>query len=408
MRVAAEVGTRPAACQSGAQRAVEERARQQRQHHNSSSELHRREAVAATVSHAYRAAIEQRERQRRAAAEEQAQQRAQWAAAAPAAGSRHGTNPAGRGRSPFSSTMPGSSSTMTGARGSSPITRAANGSGFDTSQGRDAHFWMLYALHYRRLYGVSTPADADDCWGRMAAAAAAAAADGGSPEDAAFAAAAADGASAHSSSNGRQPYSNVGAEAQQQGGGSGAADDREHSWACEAASSAYAYWRGFARQAAAGFGFAGSSEGAGTGGEDASQVQQQYQQQNQQQQYQQQQYQQQQNQQYQYQHQQSPRYSPMQPLVFVVPAGASVEQQVRAELAALLAASGGDLARFVSALGIPFERGHDSLHTLKNARRAAMLSLHPDRLLQQGERRQAWGHHATTLVNELWRASVGS
>ena len=85
--------------------------------------------------------------------------------------------------------------------------------------------------------------------------------------------------------------------------------------------------------------------------------------------------------------------------------GGSLEQQVQAELSALLAQSGGDLIGLVGALGIPFERAPDPRGSLRNARTAALLRLHPDKLQQAGARQQAFGHAATTLVNELWRAS---
>lgn len=258
-----------------------------------------------------------------------------------------------------------------------------------------ARFWMLYTSHYRRLYGGTAPADADDCWGRMAAAAAAAAADGGSLEDEFFAAAAAEGA-ASSSRQGPGPSSADAATAGQAGR---TPHEYEHSYFCQAASSAFAYWRDFARQAASGFGFASSfpgkeDEAGGSSSASSSANSHDHHRQE-------------------HTHKHSDRESWQQVDAGAAqggspaaPAAACLEQQVRAELAALLAASGGDLATFVSALGIPFERGPDATRTLKNARRAAMLSLHPDRLLQQGERQQLWGHHATMLVNELWHASV--
>lgn len=412
MRAVAELGARTAACQSGAHLAVEERARQQRQQHQHHlcAERQRREAVAATVNHAYRLAIEHRERQRRAAAEEAAAQRAQWQAAAAAAGSRHGTVPGGRRSvdSPPSYGSRGKSGSGSSAAVASAYPGAAHFHAASRSKDQ-ARFWMLYTAHYRRLYGGTAPADADDCWGRMAAAAAAAAADGGSPEDEFFAAAAAEGAA---SSSRHAPGSNHAGTATA-GQESSTYDDHEHSCFCQAASSAFAYWRDFARQAAAGFGFASSFPGAqgepsdsGSAGSASGTTGSQHQQHQDYQQHQQGTSQQQHNQHRQrwqqagaYAAQRAPR---------AAPAGASLEQQVRAELAALLAASGGDLAAFVSALGIPFERGPDATRTLRNARRAAMLSLHPDRLLQQGERQQLWGHHATMLVNELWHASVAA
>ena len=351
---AAEAPARGAgACRSGAQRAVEDRARQQRVAHQQAhlcAEWQRREAVAATVNHAYRAALEQRERQRRAAADAVASHREQWAAGA---GLRHGTAPGGMRHACFDGAGGASTGayTATTAAAAGAFGGSGGGDGAATApQGRDARFWMLYALAYRRLYGTSAPADADDCWGRMATAAAAAAADGADPAD--F----------------------FGGSAGELGG-----QQQGHSCFCDAATSAYAYWRDFAKQAAVGFRFKSYGGGADDGSAAGPRQQQQRRQQ-----------------------QQQPATAVPPPSS---PAGANVELQVRAELAALLAASGGDLAAFVSALGIPFERSQDAAHTAKNARRAAMLSLHPDRLLHQGAHQQAWGHHATTLVNELWRAS---
>lgn len=81
-----------------------------------------------------------------------------------------------------------------------------------------------------------------------------------------------------------------------------------------------------------------------------------------------------------------------------------MDQQVRAELATLLAHSGGDLLRLVTALGIPYQRADDRRGSLRNARTAVLLRLHPDKLLQQSERQRALGAAVTQLVNELWKA----
>lgn len=77
---------------------------------------------------------------------------------------------------------------------------------------------------------------------------------------------------------------------------------------------------------------------------------------------------------------------------------------MRGELAALLKQSGGDLVCFVAALGIQFEGGADRQASMRNARSAALLRLHPDKLLQSSARQQAFGAHATQMVNELWQA----
>ncbi len=417
VRAISELGARTAACQSGAHLAVEERARQQRQHHqlHLCAERQRREAVAATANHAYRLVIEHRERQRRATADEAAEQRAQWQAAAAAAGSRHGTAPGTRRSTATPASRHRSHSSSRGGSGAAVASAYPEAAWFHAaSRSKDqARFWMLYAAHYRRLYGGTAPIDADDCWGRMAAAAAAAAADGGSPEDEFFAAAAAQSAA----SNGRHAHGANNARDAAAGQENSTHEHEQHSCFCEAASSAFAYWRDFARQAAAGFGFASSFPGAqgepdasssstsgSTSGATGSYDNHRYQQQQQQQQGAGQQH----HNHHKRQHWQHAGAHAAWSTLPAAPAGASLEQQVRAELAALLAASGGDLATFVSALGIPYERGLDTRRTLKNARRAAILSLHPDRLLQQGERQQLWGHHATMLVNELWHASMAA
>ena len=94
--------------------------------------------------------------------------------------------------------------------------------------------------------------------------------------------------------------------------------------------------------------------------------------------------------------------------LFGAAVGSSMEHQVQAELAALLAQSGGDLLRLVAALGIPFPPAADRRGSLRNARAAALLRLHPDKLVQRTEREQVFGLLATKLVNELWKAGSAS
>lgn len=88
-------------------------------------------------------------------------------------------------------------------------------------------------------------------------------------------------------------------------------------------------------------------------------------------------------------------------------AAGSLEEQVRAELAAALEQARGDLLRFVAALGIEFERASDRRSALRNARSAALQRLHPDKLMQQGEREQMRGMIATQMLNELWLKERG-
>jgi len=95
------------------------------------------------------------------------------------------------------------------------------------------------------------------------------------------------------------------------------------------------------------------------------------------------------------------------PTVGAAAGGGSLEQEVRAELARMLSAAGGDLLRFIAVLGVAFEPAADRGAALRNARTAFLLRLHPDKLRQAGEREQLQGLLATQVFNTLWAAERG-
>ncbi len=80
-----------------------------------------------------------------------------------------------------------------------------------------------------------------------------------------------------------------------------------------------------------------------------------------------------------------------------------MQQEVEAQHQSKLRQAGFDYLRFVHSLGIHFKPGPDRLSTLKRARQAALLQLHPDKLSQQGERGQALGLRATQMLNAMWQ-----
>lgn len=146
-----------AAC-SGSHLTVEERQRRQRLQ----AELHQRAAAAAAVGRAYHATLEQRERQRMAAAQEQERLHSRWAAVSAAGGPRHA--PAGTAaRRPSSGGSSGGSTASSRGDGC----RAAAGATATAAPGqRDARFWMLYTMHWQRIYEADS--DADNYWGSRA------------------------------------------------------------------------------------------------------------------------------------------------------------------------------------------------------------------------------------------------
>ncbi len=80
-----------------------------------------------------------------------------------------------------------------------------------------------------------------------------------------------------------------------------------------------------------------------------------------------------------------------------------MQREVEAQLQAKLLQAGFDYLRFVHSLGISFKPGPDRLSTLKRARQAALLQLHPDKLSQRDERGRALGLRATQMLNAMWQ-----
>ena len=150
------------------------------------------------------------------------------------------------------------------------------------------------------------------------------------------------------------------------------------------------YWREFVRESARGWRFQqayGAQHGAQHGTQQGQQGQQQQQQQ-------------------QAQQRQGPMLGEL-PAVGAAAGSSSLEREVRAELARMLTAAGGDLLRFIAALGVAFEPAADRSAALRNARAAFLLRLHPDKLRQAGEREQLQGLLATQVFNSLWAAERG-
>ncbi|KAI7841332.1 hypothetical protein COHA_004950 [Chlorella ohadii] len=335
--------------------------------------MHQRAAAAAATGRAYHAMLEQRERQRAAVAEEQERMRSLWAsAAANAARQRHVPGPrtpsASVGSSggisasrlgPAGSGRPNSSTCRAGAATAGPSVRAtppnvrAVPPGNPTSPaaaGSGSQAGQGPQLRDARFWMLYTLQ-----WNRLY-------------EDA---------------SGGDdlwgQGFSSAAAAAKQQAGqASGGAAGKASGFGMPAEE----FWREFVRESARGWRFqqaygARPQQGPQQGAQQAQQ-----------------------------QEQQAARAGEL-PTVGAAAGGGSLEQEVRAELARMLSAAGGDLLRFIAALGVAFEPAADRGAALRNARTAFLLRLHPDKLRQAGEREQLQGLLATQVFNTLWAAERG-
>jgi hypothetical protein len=217
----------------------------------------------------------------------------------------------------------------------------------------------VYQRSHHRHY--DKPIDVDDCWGRGAGS-------GGSPggSRAAGTHSTAPSSSSHAGIAGSDGSSARGSTRQSRRASYFNDEGRRSTGSEINNGSERAWWRGFAHDAAGGFHFH-----SGSGGQQEA-----------------------------WQQQAGPHSG-----AFSADAAATLEGQVRGELQHLLSQSGGDLLRFVSALGISFEAGPSRGAAMRNARTAALLRLHPDHLLREGARQREFGAQATQLVNQLWRAA---